>query len=216
MSDYVAGKAWKQDKYQRILEEGFRLFSERGIELVTMPEVAAASGVGRATLFRYFPSKSELVIAIGTWKWEEYIAWRNTLLPAEKMETLTGAEWLRFFLDAFLNLYRNHADILCFNYNFNSYLKYETSTAEQRQPFMRMVESLSAQFHMLYERGKEDGTLNTEYSERTMFSSIFHIMLAAVTRYSVGLVVVYEDSSNPESELVMLTEMLLSRFIREK
>ena len=49
-----------------------------------------------------------------------------------------------------------------------------------------------------------------------MFSSIFHIMLAAVTRYAVGLVVVYENSSQPESELVMLEEMMLSRFTREK
>ena len=70
MRDYVAGKAWKQEKYKRMLEAGFNLFSERGIEQVTMPEVAQASSVGRATLFRYFPSKMELVIAIGVWKWE--------------------------------------------------------------------------------------------------------------------------------------------------
>ena len=152
MSDYVAGKAWKQEKYQRILEEGFKLFSERGIELVTMPEVAAASGVGRATLFRYFPSKLELVIAIGTWKWEEYIDRHNALLPPEKMETLTGAEWLRFFLDAFLDLYRNHADILRFNYNFNSYLRYEAGDTEQRQPYLRMTDGLGELFHQLLEK----------------------------------------------------------------
>lgn len=216
MNDYVAGKAWKQEKYQRILEEGFRLFSERGIELVTMPEVAAASGVGRATLFRYFPSKLELVIAIGTWKWEEYIDSHNALLPPEKMETITGAEWLRFFLDAFLDLYRNHADILRFNYNFNSYLRYEAGDAEQRQPYLRMTDGVGELFHQLYERGKADGTLNTEYSEQAMLSSTFHIMLAAVTRYAEGLVVVYENGSQPESELVMLEEMLLARFTREK
>ena len=216
MIDYVAGKVWKQEKYQHILEEGFRLFSERGIELVTMPEVAAASGLSRATLFRYFPSKLELVIAIGTWKWEEYIDWHNTLLSPEKMETITGAEWLRFFLDAFLDLYRNHADILRFNYIFNSYLRYEAGAAEQRQPYLRITEELGATFHQLYERGKADGTLNTEYSEQTMFSSTFHIMLAAVTRYAMGLVVVYENGSQPENELVMLAEMLLARFTREK
>ena len=64
MSDYVAGKAWKQEKYDRILEAGYTLFSERGIDLVTMTEVANASGVGRMKAFRYFPSKTELVIAI--------------------------------------------------------------------------------------------------------------------------------------------------------
>lgn len=216
MSDYVAGKAWKKEKHRRILEAGFKLFSERGIELVTMPEIAEASGIGRATLFRYFPTKLELVVAIGTWKWQEYIGWHDTLLTPEEKKNITGAERLRLFLDSFLDLYRNHADILRFNYNFNSYLKYEAGTAEQKQPYIRMTDGLGAQFHQLYEQGKADGTLNTDYSEQSMFSSSFHIMLAAVTRYAVGLVVMYEDASEPESELVMLEELLLGRFTREK
>ncbi len=47
-----------------------------------------------------------------------------------------------------------------------------------------------------------------------MFSTAFHIMLAAVTRYAVGLVVVYEGISDPESELLILEESLMSRFCR--
>lgn len=73
-----------------------------------------------------------------------------------------------------------------------------------------MVDALGTQFHELYERGTKDGTLNTDIPEYTMFSSTFHIMLAAVTRYAIGLAVV--NSSNPESELVMLAEMMLTRF----
>lgn len=216
MSDYTAGKAWKQEKYLHILDAGFKLFSERGIELVTMPEIAEASGVSRATLFRYFPSKLELVVAIGTRKWEEYINWHDSTRTPEEFAQSTAADRLRFFLDSFLDLYRNHSDILRFNYNFNSFLRYEAGTAEQKQPYMRMVEALGAQFHELYRLGKADGTLNTDISEQAMFSSSFHIMLAAVTRYAVGLVVVYENISDPESELVMLEELLLSRFTRER
>ena len=59
-----------------------------------------------------------------------------------------------------------------------------------------------------------DGTLNAEIPEQTMFSSTFHIMLAAVTRYAAGLAVVNE--SDPESELVMLGDLLLSRFTKIK
>ena len=47
-----------------------------------------------------------------------------------------------------------------------------------------------------------------------MFSSIFHIMLAAVTRYALGLVIVNE--SDPESELVMLADMMMTRFTVQK
>jgi AcrR family transcriptional regulator len=38
-----------------------RLFAERGIENVTMDEVAEAAGISRSNLFRLFPSKSAVV-----------------------------------------------------------------------------------------------------------------------------------------------------------
>lgn len=214
MGDYVAGKAWKQEKYDHFLEKGFKLFADKGIEQVTMQEIAEASEVGRATMFRYFPTKTELVVAIGTWKWKEYIEWHNSLLTAEEMEKLTGAEYLKFFIDSFLELYRNQKDILRFNYNFNSFLAYQKGTSEQKLPYTQMTDALGVQFHELYERGRRDGTINTDIPEPTMFSGIFHIMLAAVTRYAVGLVVVNE--SDPEQELVMLAEMMITKFTRNK
>ena len=215
MSDYVAGKRWKQEKYQQILEVGFRLFSQRGIELVTMPEVAEASGIARATLFRYFPSKLDLAVAIGSWKWEEFIESYNAAVPAETMARMTGADYLRFILDSFVELYRNRSDILLFNYKFNNFLRHEAGRQEKTQPYLRIIEKLEAQFHEMYARGRADGTLNGEISERSMFSFSFHIMLAAVTRYAVGLVVVYEGVSDPLSELMLLEEMLLERFCRQ-
>ena len=103
-----------------------------------------------------------------------------------------------------------HKDILRFNYEFNAFVRGAEWTDEQRLPYLQMVNKVGEQFHELYECGKRDGTLNTEIPEQTMFSSAFHIMLAAVTRYAVGLAVVNESA--PESELVMLGELLLSRF----
>lgn len=38
----------------------FRLFEEHGFENTTMEQIADAVGVGRRTLFRYFPSKNDI------------------------------------------------------------------------------------------------------------------------------------------------------------
>ena len=214
MSDYIGGKAWKQEKHDRIVQAAFKLFAERGIEQVTMTEVAEAGKVSRANLFLYFPSKTELAIAISTWKWREYIEYRNNLLSAENMEKLTGAQWLKYYIGSFLDLYRNHKDMLRLNYNFNSFLSYQRGTAEQKQPYQKLVDVLGMQFHDLYERGRQDDTLDTDIPEQTMFSSVFHIMLAAVTRYATGLAIVID--SEPENELVMLADMMLTRFTRNK
>ena len=44
-----------------IARRALELFATRGFERTTLADVAAASGVGRRTLFRYFASKNDLV-----------------------------------------------------------------------------------------------------------------------------------------------------------
>jgi mycofactocin system transcriptional regulator len=39
----------------------FRLFEETGFEQTTVDDIAAATGIGRRTFFRYFPSKNDVV-----------------------------------------------------------------------------------------------------------------------------------------------------------
>lgn len=48
---------------QRILNTAYELFSRRGIRDVGIDEVISRSGVAKATLYRHFPSKNELVLA---------------------------------------------------------------------------------------------------------------------------------------------------------
>lgn len=197
-----------------IMEKGFELFTERGIESVTMQEIADASLVGRATLFNYFNSKIDLVIAIGSWKWEEYFEKKAEVSKRFNREKRTGAELLSYYLDAFLELYHSYRDNLRFNYNFNSYLESERATPEQKEPYMQMINDLAASFHVIYERGMKDRTLNASISEEEMFSGSFHIMLAAVTRYAVGLVYISENA-DPEKELAMLKRLLFQEYTEE-
>ncbi len=213
MGDYAEGKEWKMAKRRAIMEAAYGLFSARGIEAVTMPEIAHTAGIGRATLFRYFGAKLELVVAVCAWKWDAYIRQYSGTLGEEEKAHISGGAWMRFYLDGFLDLYRNHSELLRFTYNFNSYLRHENAGAGQTAPVTGVVERLSASFGALYARGMADGTLRRDVGENVMFSGAFHIMLAATTRYAVGLVYVPENGADPESELLMLEELLLSRFV---
>ena len=68
----IIKKSEKDERREKIIDVAFRLFVDKKIESVTMGEIAKEAGIGRATLFRYFPGKLELVIAVNTKEWKEY------------------------------------------------------------------------------------------------------------------------------------------------
>ena len=197
-----------EQRRERMLNEGFRIFAERGIEAVSMQEVAAACGLGIATLSRYFNTKLAFVIAIGTKKWEEYFREINADYARRGGELMTAAEDLDFYLGSYILLYREHPDILRFNQNFNNYLAHTDAAPEQLQDYLRVIETYREAFERLYKKGIQDGTIRTDVPETEMLSTTIHLMLAAVTRYAVGLVYQPPDGFDAERELETLKNML--------
>ena len=62
MTEAIATTAESRPR-QRILESAYELFSRRGVSGVGIEEVIARASVAKATLYRHFPSKNDLVLA---------------------------------------------------------------------------------------------------------------------------------------------------------
>lgn len=50
-----------EQKYGRIREAAIQLFYEQGIERTTIAQIAATAGIGKGTVYLYFPSREALV-----------------------------------------------------------------------------------------------------------------------------------------------------------
>lgn len=197
---------------EAMLREGFRLFAERGIEPVSMQEVADACKLGVATLYRYYNTKLALVIAIGTRQWEAYRD-RARELWRERDETMTAAQDLERYLDFYVDLYQNFPDMLRFNQNFNNYVRHEGATPEQLRPYLAAVGALGSFAPAIYEKGRRDGTIRTDVPMEKMFTATSHIMLAVAVRYAQGLLFSAEDEADRTEEFELLKRALLREYV---
>lgn len=54
----------QKDRYQRILRAASKLGAQHGLDRMQMNDVAKEAGVAIATLYRYFPSKTDLFVGV--------------------------------------------------------------------------------------------------------------------------------------------------------
>lgn len=196
-----------------MLETGFRIFAEKGIEAVPMQEIARACGLGIATLYRYFNTKLSLVLAIGTRKWEDYGEYAAKLRAQCRADDMTAAAELGFYLDFYIDLYQNHKELLRFNQSFNNYVQHESATKEQLRPYTDAINRIAGFFHGVYEKGRKDGTIRTDLPEDKMFAATSHIMLAVGVRYAQGLLFAAEREEDRTEEYQMLRRLLLQEYV---
>lgn len=91
-------------KRVQILGAASRIFASRVYHLVTMDEVARAARVGKGTLYRYFPSKEELYLAIV----DEAFGLLIGRLEAERAAGAPPATALRRMTEAIVDTVANH------------------------------------------------------------------------------------------------------------
>ncbi|RQW97088.1 TetR/AcrR family transcriptional regulator [Micromonospora inaquosa] len=88
--------------HERVIAAARELFTEQGLQ-VTVPQVAERAGVGRATVYRSYPSKEDLIVAVVQRQFEE--------LEQRVRAALDGVdvyrEWCSFVPDLFGRLARD-------------------------------------------------------------------------------------------------------------
>ena len=199
-------------RQNELLEKGYEIFSAKSIEAISMRDVASAVGCGSASIYRYFGSKPEFVVAVATWIWERTIQANRERRPSRDFEGMTAYEILDFFLESFIELYRDKKDLFRFNQFFNIYMQSETIDPEVMKPYRDIIEGLKTDFYMMYTRAEQDHTVRTDETEEEMFSTILHLMLAAVTRYAIGLVYIPEGGFDAEKELRTQKNAILKEY----
>ena len=200
----------ENDRLKRILDTAFRIFVEKKIEAVSMSEIAEAAGVGRATLFRCYANKTELVIAVCAAKWKEYLDELDARRPISSVGDIPAIGRFIFTLDSYIEMYQKHKDLLQYNDNFNYYVTHENCKSEQFTDFHASLYSVNTRLHLMYEKAKEDHTFRTDIPEDEFMRVTVHTMMAACAHYAGGFIWGAQDNKDYTPELLLLKEMILN------
>lgn len=128
------------EKRRKILSAARELFAQKRYDDITVPEIVKLAGVAQGTFYRYFPSKTNLVDALG-----EDIQ-RDTVSAIQKViaEDKTLQELIEPLIRASLATLEAYKDVLPF-LNTDALLFGESQEAEkQREPFLGLIASIIA------------------------------------------------------------------------
>ena len=200
----------KDERREKILTEAYRIFVEKKIEPVSMGEIAEAAGIGRATLFRYYSSKLELVIAVCTREWKAYLDALDQVRPISSVGEIPAIGRLIFTLDSYIEMYQSHKALLCFNDNFNHYVSHEGCEEVQLEEFHAALYSVDTRLHMMYAKAKEDKTFRTDIPEEEFMRVTVHSMMTACAYYAGGFIWGSQKDRDYTPELLRIKEMILN------
>lgn len=199
----------KEIRKKQIIDAAFEIFVERKIEPVIMGDIANAAHVGRATLFRYYPNKLELVIAVCAEKWKEYLDALDEKRPISSVGDIPAIDRFIFTMDSYIDMYKNHKDLLQFNDNFNHYVSHEGYTEGQLRAFHESLHSADTRFYMMYEKAKEDHSFRTDIPMGEFMRVTVHTMMTACTYYASGFIWGAEENKDYTPELMRIREMII-------
>ena len=163
----------------QLIEAGFRLFSQNGIETVSLQKVADAANVSPATMYKYFLTKEKLLIAISAKVWDE--VWQEALGDpgTNHFEHFTAYQGIEFYADRMIALYKNRPEVLRFSGEYKTYMNRRGNMEDkQLREHLDVLKPMQLLFHGMYERAKVDGSIRTDIPEEEMFITSSITMLS--------------------------------------
>ena len=204
----------RENNKKLVTEKALECFIENGIEKTKVSDIARRSGLTERSIFRYFATKTDIVIAASFLYWEKAEKYTREALEKERRADLTGIEQIRVILYAYSSLLladprgiRFSLDAEVALYNAGKYHevlirapeKYETYTGPLAQA-LRV--------------GIADGTVDPKADVKTLYYNSYDSILGMMQRLTVGVPSVPELETAPR--LKAICDMYVNGFAAKK
>ena len=165
-----------QAKRQFVVETATQLFLERGIATVTIHDIAAALGMGEATIYRYFGKKQHLIVAAAMQLENEEFAGYFNLDAAQR-----GGDKIALFYRGFVRVFEAHPEFFTFLSQFDACIDAENDLAEYEKALAPFFDA----FADAYRLGLQDGSVRPVQNLALFYLTTTHALLGLCKKMAV-------------------------------
>ena len=183
------------------------LFLRDGIAPVRMTDIAEAAGIGVATLYRRYKTKTALAILAGTYLWQRFNERILEVVESDAFLAMDGAERLMVLFNCYLDAYAAHPDFVRFLDEFDHLVVAESVPAAELAAYGATIDSFYLIFEDAYQLGRADGTVTRAVDFGVLYRTVAHAMMGIAQKLVHGEIIPSDDFSHGRYELECLVQM---------
>ena len=194
----------KDFKIDFILQTATSLFMTSGIADVTIKDIADAAEIGEATVYRYFGTKTNIVVAsalkLGKETYEVFF---------DLSKGKTGYDKLEIFYNSYLNVFKKSPSHFYFIKEFDAYMCAHSEISLDE--YEKSLDLFKNDFMNAYKLGLSDGSIKEVKQIEVLYYSTTHALLELCKKLSMKKGVLEQDKSiKKNSEIKCLINIILS------
>ncbi len=171
---------------ERVVKVALSFFIAHGIENSKISEIGESAGLTERSVFRYFETKNDLVLASALLFWNETVQTIEKNLDLAAMEKLSGIEEVRYILSLYAKLYFTSKQELIFCEEAETYLNRSGKiTYLQNRPPLNFYTSNDPLARAI-KKGIKDGTIKNSENINHIYSNTYDSLLGFLQKMELN------------------------------
>lgn len=193
---------FKDLKRDYIVDSAKKLFLSSSISEITIKDISSVSGLGEATIYRYFKNKENLVLAVS-------LSIQQDILKVQFNENGSGLKQIQNFFNLFRDIYVENKNYFKFIAEFDTvYLK--NIKNKENKEYSLGLDAFYEIFMKAYELGLKDGSIKENDDIKLYYYTCTHSLLELCKKLASTESELKQDK---EVNKVKEIEYLISLFI---
>jgi AcrR family transcriptional regulator len=200
----------KERRKIEVILVAIEVLKEKGIENTKMTDIAEKAQIGVATVYRYFKTKTDLVIGAAIVLWKMEISSLHHQFYEESFIELSGAERVRIILSTFITLYYNHSEFICFLEQFDNYIIKEHIAPEKLEDYEKSIIDLKSVMFDAIEQGKKDSSIKATLDKNVFYITIAHSLMSLCQKLILrGEILSSDREIQGDTQLELIIDMAM-------